>query len=248
MEEAFLASLLAGLATVLGALPLLFFRRIPHLFQDILLGFAAGVMVAASFQLINSGLHVNSSLWQITIGIVLGAGFVAVLSALLPEDLLSKLITEPNDSKKGSLRLAWLTFSAIALHNVPEGLVVGVGFGGGNEHMGTLLALTIGIQNAPEGLVVAAPLREQGVPYGKILALVTLSGLVEPVAAILGFWLVDLVSTIIPFALGVAAGAMLYVTSKELIPESHGHGYEQWATFAFISGVLTMLGLDRLIA
>ncbi|QGG48630.1 ZIP family metal transporter [Heliorestis convoluta] len=246
MSEVFLASLLAGSATLLGAIPLLFLRRIPHRAQDIFLGFAAGVMIAASFTLLGEGMEIGGSFLLVIGGLLMGAIFVAVLGAYLPDDLFGRFLKLPQ-SGKGELTLAWLTFTAITLHNIPEGLVVGVGYGSGDEALGLLMAVTIGIQNAPEGLVIAAPLRQKGVPISRILLLVAFAGLVEPIAALFGFWAVDVVSGLLPLALGFAGGAMLYVTSKELIPESHGHGYVQTATFALLFGVITMLSLEALL-
>ncbi|KAB2952977.1 ZIP family metal transporter [Heliorestis acidaminivorans] len=246
MSEVFWASFLAGSATLLGAIPLLFLRRVPHMAQDAFLGFAAGVMIAASFTLLGEGMEIGGSFLIVIAGLLVGAIFVAVLGAILPDNIFARFLKIPQ-SGKGELKLAWLTFTAVMLHNIPEGLVVGVGYGSGDEALGLLMAVTIGIQNAPEGLVIAAPLKQKGVPVSRILLLVAIAGLIEPVAALFGFWAVDVVAGLLPFALGFAGGAMLYVTSKELIPESHGHGFVQTATFALLFGVITMLSMEAIL-
>lgn len=136
---------------------------------------------------------------------------------------------------------------AITLHNIPEGLSVGVGFGADEPGLGLVIAVAIAAQNAPEGLVVAAPLKEQNYGPLKIMLLVTASGLVEPVGALIGYFVVSAASSILPFALAFAAGAMLFVVSSELMPETHGHGHERLATLSFTIGFLLMLVIDFLL-
>ena len=137
---------------------------------------------------------------------------------------------------------------AITLHNIPEGLAVGVGYGADEVGIGLVIAVAIAAQNAPEGLVVAAPLREKGIKPWKVIAIATATGLVEPLGALFGFLVVSIASGLLPFALAFAAGAMLFVVSSELMPETHGHGYERTATFSFVGGFLLMLLLDYFIS
>ncbi|ABZ84115.1 divalent heavy-metal cation transporter [Heliomicrobium modesticaldum Ice1] len=221
MSEVLLPALAAAMMTVLGAVPF-FFITVTHRLRDILLGLAAGMMVTAAFALLQQ----TPDFWLVAPGMVIGAGLLFVLLRFLPE----------------GGRLAWLTFAAIALHNVPEGLVVGVGYADGDK-LGLLMALTIGLQNVPEGLVIVAPLLEQGVNRWKALSFVFAAAMVEPLFALSGYVLVEQVQGLLPVALGFAAGAMLYVTFRELIPDTHGHGFEEQATFAFLTGVIVMMGL-----
>ena len=239
MLEMLIASTLAGLATGIGAIPVLFIKKISHRINDGMLGFAAGVMVAAScFSLILPALDFGS-IWDVVIGILAGVLVLAFIDSVLPH-------THPGNSDLGQpssnvWRRAILMIIAITLHNIPEGLSVGVGYGADQAGLGLVIAIAIAAQNAPEGLVVAAPLREQGVSLWKILLVVTATGLVEPIGALLGFMVVNIATGLLPFALAFAAGAMLFVVSSELMPETHGHGYERTATMSFIIGFLLML-------
>ncbi len=243
MVQAFIASLGAGLATGLGALPILFLRQISHQVRDLLLAFAAGVMVAAStFNLIMPAMQ-TGSIFQVVIGIMAGALILGLFERCMPEMDFEKYF----GSKEQDMgRKTLLLLTAITLHNIPEGLAVGVGFASNSKGMGIALAIAIGVQNAPEGLVVAAPLIETKMPGWKIILLATLTGIVEPIAALLGMLLVSQLKAIIPFSLAFAAGAMLYVVFKEMIPESHGHGYEKAATYFFVFGVIFMLVINSI--
>lgn len=238
MYQAILASLLAGLATGIGALPIIFLKKISHKLRDNLLAFSAGVMVAAStFNLINPAIEVGS-VWEVALGIMFGVVVLSLLERYTPDMDYEKFFGSSNQSQ-GKKTLLLIT--AIILHNIPEGLAVGVGFASNAPGMGLALAIAIGVQNAPEGLLVAAPLIDSKMSSWRIVGLATLTGLVEPIAALIGMVLVGYVQAVIPFALAFAAGAMLYVVFKEIIPESHGHGYADSATFSFVSGVVFML-------
>ena len=242
MGEAVLASLLAGLATGVGALPILFLRKVSHKLRDSLLAFAAGVMVAAScFNLIVPALNEGTVL-EVCLGIIAGTIVLGIFERYTPDMDYEKYFGNLEDEDVG--RRAVLLITAITLHNIPEGLAVGVGFASNAPGMGVALAIAIAVQNAPEGLVVAAPLVDTDMPSWKIIWLATLTGLVEPIAAIFGSLLVRLTEAIIPFALSFSAGAMLYVVFKEMIPESHVHGYEDIATYSFVLGVVFMLAIN----
>ncbi len=247
----FLASLAAGMATGLGAIPALFIKTIPAKVQDALLGFAAGVMLAASFfSLILPGLDAAQAqgateLTAISIviaGILLGVAAIWLINENLPHEHF--IMGPDGKAASASLRRIWLFVIAITLHNFPEGLAVGVGFGGGDIENGRSLAVGIGLQNAPEGLAVAVALLGQN--YSRIRAfwVALLTGLVEPVGGLIGVGAVTLSQPLLPWGLAFAAGAMIFVISHEIIPETHRRGYENYGTIGLIIGLVVMMFLD----
>ncbi len=246
----FLASLAAGLVTAVGAVPVLFGRGVSQRLNDVLLGFSAGVMLAASFfSLIIPGLDAAGRLYgSVAVaaaigvaGVGLGAMSIAVINELVPHEhfVLGREGPEPR-----SLERIWLFVLAITIHNLPEGLAVGVGFGGGDLRGGVTLATGIGLQNAPEGLAVALALLSCG--YSRIYAFViaALTGLVEPVTGFLGAYAVSLSVYLLPWGMTFAAGAMIYVISHEIIPETHRHGFQDQATLGLTAGLVVMMFLD----
>jgi len=245
-----LASLAAGLMTGLGALPVLFGRRVAQRASDALLGFAAGVMLSASyFSLILPGIEAGERLYNSTIAaagmaglsIAVGAGAVAALNAVLPH---RHFVSGPEGADPGALPKIWLFIFAIAIHNFPEGLAVGVGFGGGNVQNGISLATGIGLQNAPEGLAVAVALSGQGYGRRHAFLIALLTGLIEPVGGYLGVSAVQVSEQMLPPGLSFAAGAMLYIISHEIIPETHRHGHQTAATTGLLAGLILMMLLD----
>lgn len=177
------------------------------------------------------------------IGIIFGAIFLSFLDKITPHTHFIK----GEEGPSSRLKKIWLFIYAITLHNLPEGLAVGVGFGSSDFKTGLIIATAIGLQNMPEGLAVALPLFGEGYSKGKALGISFLTGIFEPFMAYLGFILVKIFIKILPFALSFAAGAMLYVISDEIIPESHRRGYEKEATFSIIIGFLVMMVLDYLL-
>lgn len=237
----FIASLGTGLATGVGALPVLFLRDISDRTLDTLLGFAAGVMLAASmFSLLVPAIEIGG-VYSAIIGLILGSAFMDLLDMLIPH---MHFISGP-EGPSSSLRKIWLFIFAITLHNFPEGLSVGVSFGTGDITTGLIVAIAIGLQNIPEGSGVAFPLVREGYSRPKAIFYATLSGLAEPVAGLIGVLAVTLSSSILPYALAFAAGAMIYVISDEIIPESHRKGFEKEATFGLIAGFIVMMFLDN---
>lgn len=245
-----LASLGAGLMTGAGAVPVLFGRRVSQQANDAFLGFAAGVMLSASyFSLILPGIEAAEGLHGSTVaaafivagGIGLGAVGVAALNAFVPH---RHFVAGPEGGDPGQLAKIWLFVIAITIHNFPEGLAVGVGFGGGNLENGLSLATGIGLQNAPEGLAVALALRGQGYSrlHSFLVALAT--GLIEPVGGALGVTLVHVSEQVLPWGLAFAAGAMLFIISHEIIPETHRNGHQNSATTGLIVGLILMMLLD----
>ncbi len=246
----FLASLLTGLATGLGALPVLFFRKISQKVQSILLGFGGGVMLAASaFSLIIPGTDAAVSLGYtkpvaaliMVVGILLGGALLWLGNRYFPHE---HFIKGPEGANSDKLKRIWLFVAAITLHNFPEGMAVGVGFGGGNLSEGIPLALGIGLQNMPEGLVVAVSLVAQKYSVGYALWIALLSGLVEPIGGLLGAGVVSLAQVFLPWAMAFAAGAMLFVISDEIIPESHSQGFALEGTVGVMVGFVVMMFLD----
>ncbi len=246
----FLASILAGLATGLGALPVLFFKEISGKLLNGMLGLAAGVMLAAtSFALIVPGiesgntLSPNNGVWIVAVGMLLGAFFLHLTDKKLPHLHFEDL----SDAKVETMQKLSLFIIAITIHNFPEGMSVGVSFGNGDIKNGMVLATAIGIQNIPEGLAVALPLVGLGYNKWKAIGIATLTGLVEPIGGLLGVTMVTVFTPIIPIAMGFAAGAMLFVISEEIIPETHSLGRSRIATFSLMIGFIIMLALEELL-
>jgi ZIP family zinc transporter len=244
------ASLAAGLATGAGALPVLVVRAIPERVQDALLGFAAGVMMAASvFSLTIPALEAarrdlgadGVAALVVVAGILLGGLALWFINEHVPhEHFVSGREGPPSEA----LRRIWLFVIAITLHNFPEGLAVGVGFGTGDIDRGTALAIGIGLQNMPEGLAVAVALLTQDYSRAQALGVATVTGLVEPVGGLIGVAAVTLAEPLLPWGLAFAAGAMIFVISDEIIPETHRHGHENEATSGLMIGFVLMMFLD----
>ena len=252
----FLASFFAGIATSFGALPVFFIKKISEKFEDTSLGFAAGVMLAASFfSLIIPGLDYAEELLglsevgalvNVISGVIAGALIIWWIQAKAPHEHFVLGQTH-NAEQKLKLSKIWLFVIAITLHNIPEGLAVGVGFGGGDIARGTSLAIGIGLQNMPEGLAVAFSLMTVGYSRVRSFLIATITGLFEPLFGLLGVSVVTFFLPILPWALGFAGGAMLFVISHEIIPETHRRGHENYATAGFLVGLIIMMSLDVLL-
>lgn len=241
MDQFIIASFLSAMATGVGALPVLFFQKATHRWRDILLAFTAGVMVAAAtFELIPEAIEMSNILIM-SVGVLIGIGILTLLERTIPHIDLSHNHKKINFDQKSLLIIA-----AITLHNLPEGLSVGVSYGSGVEGLGPVIAIAIGLQNAPEGLLIALFLVQQQVSKWKAFILATLTGAVEIVTAVIGFFLTAYVSGLVPFGLAFAAGSMLYIVYKEIIPESHGDGHALSATYAFVFGLLAMIFLTSI--
>lgn len=246
----FLGSLAAGSLTAVGAMPILLGRIPIHTTRDLSLGFAAGVMLAASFfSLIIPALDAAAGQFSsstapaaiVCIGILLGMGAVALMNENLPHEHFTTGHEGPDSA---ALRRVWLFVIAITIHNFPEGLAVGVGFGAHGLAGGLPLAIGIGLQNAPEGLAVAVALRGEGYPKGRAWGIAALTGVVEPLGGAIGAGLITLSEPLLPWGLAFAAGAMIYVISHEIIPETHRGGAKNKATSGLAIGLVTMLFLD----
>jgi zinc transporter, ZIP family len=238
------ASLIAGLATGLGALLVFFVRKVSDRFLDASLGFAAGVMLAAtSFSLLVPAIEIGG-IWKTVVGIILGTLFLIYAEKFTPHMHRVTGIRGPSTR----LSKLWLFILAITLHNFPEGMAVGVGFGGGDIRAGSILAIGIGLQNIPEGLAVALPLLRENSTKGKAFLVALLTGLVEPIGGFLGISVVAMGKFLLPYGLAFAAGAMLFVISEEIIPETHSRGNDREATIGIIIGFIVMMVLDNIFS
>lgn len=253
MNPILLGSLATAVCTIVGALPALFFTNITHRGKDVLLAFTAGIMVAAStYGLIPSALKLSNML-TLTVGILLGTIVLMLLELLIPH-------TDPShdssvDLSPGSMaasrkwfgmdRSSMLFLTAMALHNLPEGLSVGVSYGSSEDQLGPIVAVSIGMQNIPEGFLTALFLITQGMRRGHAVLMSIGTGGLELLAALAGVSFVAVIEPIVPYGLAFAAGAMLFVVYKELIPESHGDGHERSSTFSFIVGLIVMIAMTH---
>jgi ZIP family zinc transporter len=250
----FVASLLAGLGAAFGAAWVLVFKRPSPRMQDGLLSAAAGVMLAATFfSLLQPALaHAEShiafkpgAVGLVIAGVLGGAIMLFVAHRFLPHE---HFVTGREGPDTAKMRRIWLFVVAITLHNFPEGMAVGVGFAGTEVAKGVSLAIGIGLQNIPEGLAVAAALLAIDYPKAQAFWVAALTGLVEPVGGAFGAAAVWLAEPLMPLTLGVAAGAMLFVISDEIIPETHRGGYQEVATFSLLGGFAVMMFLDTVLA
>ncbi len=246
----FIASLLAGLASGVGALPVLLPIKLTERIQAIMLGFGGGVMLAATaFSLIVPGTEAAiaqgatqmGAALIMTVGVLLGGVFLLLSHKYLPHEHFFKGSEGTNAQ---NIKRIWLFIAAITIHNFPEGLAVGVNFGAGNPADGIPLAVGIGLQNLPEGLVVALSLVAEKYTPSYALGVALLTGLVEPIGGAIGAGVVAIAQPILPLAMAFAAGAMLFVISDEIIPESHRQGQEQEATLGVMVGFVLMMLLD----
>ena len=249
MEMVLLTALGVGGATVIGAIIGFIFKKISHRFSDIVLSFAAGVMLAAAI----IGLVLPSVEYGgkygliITIaGVFAGALCLNLVDKLVPH--LHKLMgAEPEEHNSAKLNKVLLFVTAIAIHNLPEGIAAGVGFGSDDPTRAIIIAGGIALQNIPEGMVIIAPMLAAGVKPSRTFILAMLTGVVEVLGTLLGYFAVSVASAILPFALAFAGGTMLYVISDEMIPETHAHGAQRGATYALLAGFCLMLATDILL-
>ena len=251
MDMVILTALGVGGATVFGSVIGFLFKKISHKFSDIVLSFAAGVMLAAAvLGLILPSLEYGGkfSLLITVAGIFTGAVCLNLVDKLVPH--LHKLVGPDIESHDNGANLSkvLLFVTAIAIHNLPEGIAAGVSFGSGNASEAMLIAGGIALQNIPEGMVIIGPMLAAGVSPRRTFLCALATGLVEVIGTFLGYFAVTVASAILPFALAFAGGTMLYVSSDEMIPETHAHGSERGATYALLAGFCVMLISDVLLA
>ena len=248
MKMVLLTALGVGGATVVGSIIGFLFKKISHRFSDIVLAFAAGVMLAAAvLGLILPSVEYGGK-WGLLItiaGIFTGALCLNLVDKLVPH--MHKLVGADNEAHTGSANISkvLLFVTAIAIHNLPEGIAAGVSFGSGNASEALLIAGGIALQNIPEGMVIIGPMLAAGVSPRRTFLCALATGLVEVVGTLLGYFAVTIASAILPFALAFAGGTMLYVISDEMIPETHAHGSERGATYALLAGFALMLAMSH---
>jgi ZIP family zinc transporter len=268
MNTGLVAAGLSGLATSLGALPFVFVRSIPRRAYDGILGLGAGLMLAAAtLGLLSEAVHdvrVGGAfdlgrLVLVVAGFVVGVGIAAFMDRFIPHqhagghhehlghepghDIHDHAVPAPSEARRG-----YAIVGALTLHRIPEGLAIGAGFAvPGSSHLGLLLAIAVGVQNVCEGLVMAAPLRQGGVSGAAGFAIVATTGLAIPAAAVVGGALAGLATSAMPFILALAGGTLIYITSNEIIPESHSHGHEGTASAGLVLGFLLTMVLQAIL-
>lgn len=249
MEMVLLTALGVGGATVVGAIIGFAFKNISHRFSDIIMAFAMGVMLSAAvLGLIIPSVELGGKYALIiTIaGIFTGAIVLNLVDMLVPHlHKLAGVDLGPHNDTKLSKVLLFLT--AIAIHNLPEGIAAGVGFGSGNTTQALVIAGGIALQNIPEGMIIISPMIAAGIKPRKTFLLATITGLVEVIGTLIGYFAVSISTAILPFGLAFAGGTMLYVVSDEMIPETHSHGSQRGATYALLAGFCVMLVTDILL-
>ena len=249
MKLVLLTALGVGGATILGAVLGFIFRNISRRFSDVVLSFAAGVMLAAAvIGLILPSLQSGEkyALVIAVAGIFAGALCLNLIDKLVPH--LHRLVGNDRENHPDArLSKVLLFVLAIAIHNLPEGLAAGVGFGSGDATQALVIAGGIALQNIPEGMVIIAPMLAAGLNPRKTFFIAALTGLVEVVGTVVGYYAVHLATFILPFALSFAGGTMLYIISDEMIPETHSGGNQRGATYALLAGFCLMLAVDFLL-
>ncbi len=249
MELVLLTALGVGGATVIGVIIGFVFKGFSHKFSDIVLSFAAGIMLSAAvLGLVMPSLEYGGKYGlAITIsGIFAGALCLNLIDKLVPH--LHKMVGSDSESHNNAdLSKVLLFVTAIAIHNLPEGIAAGVGFGSGDSAQAFMIAGGIALQNIPEGMVIIGPMLAAGVTPKKTFICAMFTGFVEVVGTLIGYFAVSIASAILPFALAFAGGTMIYVVSDEMIPETHAHGSERGATYALLAGFCVMLATDVLL-
>lgn len=249
MTMVLLTALGVGGATVIGAIIGFLFKNISHKFSDIVLSFAAGVMLSAAvlgliLPAVEDGKE--TSLLVAIVGIFTGALCLNFVDKLVPH--LHKLMgAEQESHANANLNKVLLFVFAIAIHNLPEGLAAGVGFGADNNTQALIIAGGIALQNIPEGMVIIGPMLAAGVSKKRTFLCAMATGLIEVVGTLIGYFAASVSQVVLPFALAFAGGTMLYVISDEMIPETHAHGSQRGATYALLVGFCVMLAMHVLL-
>lgn len=269
MNVGLVAAAVSGLATSLGALPFVFVRSLPRRAYDGILGLGAGLMLAAAtLGLLSEAVHdvrVGGAMdWGrlglVVVGFVVGVAIAAMMDRFIPHHHAGghhqhlghepghDVHDRPEDSAQGEARRGYAVVGALTLHRIPEGLAIGAGFAvPGSSHLGLLLAIAVGVQNVCEGLVMAAPLRAGGVSRAAGFVIVATTGLAIPAAAVVGGALAGVAASAMPFILALAGGTLIYITSNEIIPESHSHGHEGTASGGVVLGFLVTMVLQAIL-
>ena len=249
MKLVLITALGIGGATVFGAIIGFFIPNLSQKAQDIMMAFAAGVMLAAAvigLLLPAVELAGKNGIWVVGLGILAGALLLNLMDKVTPHlHHISGIDKEMHHN--GNIDKVLLFVFAIALHNLPEGLAAGVSFGGGDIQNAVGVAIGIALQNIPEGMIIIAPMLSVGIKRRRTLAIASFTGLIEVVGTFIGYTAASVSGTILPFALSLAGGTMLYVVGDEMIPDTHSNGNETLATYAMIGGFFLMLCMDVLM-
>ena len=255
MTNVLLTALGVGGASVIGAFLGFIFKKTTHKFSDIVLSFAAGVMLCAAIvglimPSIEHGAEHGTfiSIIIMLLGVFCGAIVINLIDKLVPHlHKMTGVDMEKHPEKTQQLNKVLLFVIAIAIHNLPEGIAAGVGFGTGNDMEAIVIAGGIALQNIPEGMVIIAPMLASGMSHKRTFVIAIITGIVEVIGTLLGYFAVSISNAILPFALAFAGGTMLYVIGDEMIPETHAHGNERGATFSLLVGFCLMLIFDILL-
>ena len=250
MQLIWMTALGVGGATVFGAMIGFLFHHIPHKWNDAILGFAGGVMLAASFVgLILPSLE-NGGRYGILVsaaGILCGALFLNAADKLTPHLHHITGVEQEEHSHNAALDKIMLFVLAIAIHNLPEGMAAGVGAGSGDWSNSMTVTAGIMLQNIPEGMIIISPMVMGGVRKSRAFLIGAFTGMIEVIGVLIGYFAVSVSASLLPFAMAFAGGTMLYIISDEMIPETHSHRYERMATYSLILGVIVMLSMDYYI-
>lgn len=241
--------MILGLSSLAGSTIGLAVRRIPHRWNDVFLGLCAGMMLAASIvclilQAVDS--VTPSEWWQIVLGVCVGVAMISILDRVTPHlHHLSGISENERHLNNASLNRTLLFVMAIAIHKFPEGMATGISYNG-LQSDAIAITITIALQNIPEGLVVVTPLLVAGVKTRNAMMIALGVAALEMAGTIAGYYIGDISALMLPFMLSLAGGAMIYVISDEMIPETHSHGFQKPATYALVAGVMLMLFIDSL--
>lgn len=245
MQLAMITALGVGGATIFGVLIGFLFQKVPHKYNDAILGFAGGIMLAAAVLGLIIPSMEEGNVWITVIGIVTGAVFLNLADKVTPHlHHITGIDQEAHSETQNSINKVMLFVMAIAIHNLPEGIAAGVGFGSDDIGNAITVAVGIALQNIPEGMIIVSPLIMAGISKKRVFLIAAFTGVIEIIGTMIGFTAVTVATTILPFALAFAGGTMIYVVSDEMIPETHSHGYERMATYSLILGFITMLLMD----
>ncbi len=250
MRLVILTALGVGGATVIGALLGFIFKKISHRFSDIVISFAAGVMLSAAvIGLILPSLEYEGSyaIVKTVGGLFLGAACLNIIDKLVPHLHKPIGIDDTEAHNNANLNKVLLFVLAIAIHNLPEGIAAGVGFGSGDTSGALVIAGGIALQNIPEGMVIIAPMLASGIKPAKTFIIAFFTGIIEVIGTFIGYFAVNASTAVLPIALAFAGGTMLYVVSDEMIPETHAHGSQRGATYSLLLGFSVMLVTDYLL-
>ncbi len=249
MKLVLITALGVGMATIIGAIIGFIFKKITHKFADVVMSFAAGIMLAAAvIGLILPSVELGGKwgLLYAIIGIFAGAICLNLMDKLIPH--MHRLAGVDNEShNNANINKVLLFVLAIAIHNLPEGIAAGVGFGTGDSGQALLIASGIALQNIPEGMVIIAPMLAAGISPRKTMVCAIATGVVEVIGTLIGYLAVNIATVVLPIALSFAGGTMLYVVSDEMLNETHAHGHERAATYSMLVGFCVMLVLDVLL-